>query len=133
MSWLRSDHRNRLLSTSGFTWLFAVSVGFGLENRPTLGCGGGATAFGGAGGSLGCSGWSSFTGLGISGGGWIFGIVIFGGVSFTTSGCGGANTFTLGTTIFGGGGNFLRKDQGLVILLLLNFMDRRGEQDQQTT
>src|SRR6202035_2878129 len=29
--------------TSGLTWLFAVSVGFGLENRPTLGCGGGAT------------------------------------------------------------------------------------------
>src|SRR6201996_4593122 len=49
--------------TSGFTWLFAVSVGLGLANSPTLGCGGGATALGGAGGSLGCSGWSSFTGL----------------------------------------------------------------------
>src|SRR5271170_3338673 len=48
--------------TSGFTWLLAVSVGLGLENSPTLGCGGGATALGGAGGSLGC-GWSSFTGL----------------------------------------------------------------------
>ena len=34
-------------------WLLAVSVGFGLANSPTLGCGGGATAFGGAGGSLG--------------------------------------------------------------------------------
>src|SRR6202046_1962100 len=39
--------------TSGFTWLLAVSVGFGLANSPTLGCGAGATAFGGAGGSLG--------------------------------------------------------------------------------
>jgi hypothetical protein len=36
-----------------FHLLLAVSVGFGLENSPTLGCGGGATALGGAGGSLG--------------------------------------------------------------------------------
>src|ERR1700689_5367408 len=54
--------------TSGFTWLLATSVGFGLENSPTFGCGGGATAFGGAGGGLGWSGVSSFTGLGSSGG-----------------------------------------------------------------
>src|SRR3984885_8322616 len=38
---------------SGLTWLLATSVGFGLVNKPTLGCGGGAPAFGGAGGSLG--------------------------------------------------------------------------------
>src|ERR1700753_3244131 len=48
--------------------LLATGVGFSLANRPTLGCGGGATALGGAGGSLGCS-TSSFTGFGISGGG----------------------------------------------------------------
>src|SRR5580692_1740800 len=39
--------------TSGFTWLLATSVGFALANSPTFGCGGGATALGGAGGSLG--------------------------------------------------------------------------------
>src|ERR1700677_4702406 len=38
---------------SGFTWLLATSVGFALANSPTFGCGGGATAFGGAGCSLG--------------------------------------------------------------------------------
>src|SRR6201996_9634959 len=49
---------------SGLVWLFATWVGLGLSNMPVLGCGGGATALGGAGGSLGCSGVSSFTGLG---------------------------------------------------------------------
>src|ERR1700722_10980879 len=52
----------------GCTLLLAISIGFGLVNRPTFGCGAGATAFGGAGGSLGCS-TSSLIGFGISGGG----------------------------------------------------------------
>src|SRR5271156_295946 len=38
---------------SGLVWLLATSVGLGLANMPTLGCGGGATTLGGAGGSLG--------------------------------------------------------------------------------
>ena len=49
----RAGHQSRRLSPPAATWLLATSVGFGLVNRPTLGCGGGATAFGGAGGSLG--------------------------------------------------------------------------------
>ena len=80
----------------GLLTLFATSVGFGLANRPTFGAGGGATAFGGAGGRTGAGlGISNFTGAGGSSSG-LGGTMILGGSSFAISLTGGATIFTSG-------------------------------------
>jgi hypothetical protein len=82
--------------------LFATTVGLGLAKTPTFACRGGATAFGGAAGTIGIGcGTFAMTGFG---GSTSTGGLIFGGSSFAICFCGGATTFTGG--IFGGGGGF---------------------------
>src|ERR1700733_14488564 len=89
----------------GATVLLATSVGVELLNMPTLGCGGGVTALGGAGATLGIGGVGTFTSATFGGSTGLGGcILILGGASIFG---GGGITFTLGTGggIYGLGGS----------------------------